>query len=148
MGISLCDVIMMLKQQEKIGNVFFLKQNAFFYMKMYVWHFYPKCTRDYNVAFTIRILHAFARHYSNIKIPIKHGFLMHLHLLVPSGVISVLSGLGFNITLGVQQMSLHRKICLIPILQLSNVDKWKRANLCSFWSYTVRHKLSIASIVS
>ena len=33
---------MTLKRQEKIGNIFFLKQDTFFYKKMYVWHFYPK----------------------------------------------------------------------------------------------------------
>ena len=33
---------MTLRRQEKIGNIFFLKQNTFFYKKMYVWHFYPK----------------------------------------------------------------------------------------------------------
>ena len=33
---------MTLKRQEKIGNIFFLKQDTFFYTKMYVWHFYQK----------------------------------------------------------------------------------------------------------
>ena len=33
---------MTLKRQEKIGNIFFLKQDTFFNKKMYVWHFYPK----------------------------------------------------------------------------------------------------------
>ena len=42
MGTSLCDVTMTSKRQEKIGNIFFLKQDTFFYKKMYVWHFYPK----------------------------------------------------------------------------------------------------------
>ena len=42
MGTLLCDVTMTLKRQEKIGNILFLKQNTFFYKKMYVWHFYPK----------------------------------------------------------------------------------------------------------
>ena len=36
MGMSLCDVTVTLKQQEKIGNIFFLKQNTFLYMKIYV----------------------------------------------------------------------------------------------------------------
>ena len=36
MGTSLCDVTMTLKRQEKIGNIFFLKQDTFFYKKMYV----------------------------------------------------------------------------------------------------------------
>ena len=36
MGTSLCDVTMTLKRQEKIGNIFFLKQNTFFYKKLYV----------------------------------------------------------------------------------------------------------------
>ena len=36
MGTSLCDVTMTLKRQEKIGNIFFLKENTFFYKKMYV----------------------------------------------------------------------------------------------------------------
>ena len=36
MGTSLCDVTMTLKRQEKIGNIFFLKQDIFFYKKMYV----------------------------------------------------------------------------------------------------------------
>ena len=30
MGTSLCDVTMTLKRQEKIGNIFFLKQDTFF----------------------------------------------------------------------------------------------------------------------
>ena len=40
MGTPLCDATMTLKQQEKIVNIFFLKQNIFFYKKMYVYHFY------------------------------------------------------------------------------------------------------------
>ena len=35
-GTSLCDVTMTLQWQEKIGNIFFLKQDTFFYKKMYV----------------------------------------------------------------------------------------------------------------
>ena len=42
MGISLCDVTVTLKSQRKIVNIFFLKQDTFFYKKMYVWHFYQK----------------------------------------------------------------------------------------------------------
>ena len=42
MGTSLCDVTMTSKRQEKIGNIFLLKQDTFSYKKMYVWHFYPK----------------------------------------------------------------------------------------------------------
>ena len=42
MGTPLCDATMTLKQQEKIVNIFFLKQNIFFYKKMYVYHFYQK----------------------------------------------------------------------------------------------------------
>ena len=41
-GTSLCDVTVTLKRQRKIVNIFFLKQNTFFYKKMYVWHFYQK----------------------------------------------------------------------------------------------------------
>ena len=36
MGMSLCDVTVTLKQQEKIGNIFFLKKNTFLYKKIYV----------------------------------------------------------------------------------------------------------------
>ena len=36
MGTSLCDVTVTLKRQRKIVNIFFLKQNTFFYKKMYV----------------------------------------------------------------------------------------------------------------
>ena len=36
MGMSFCDVTVTLKQQEKIGNIFFLKQNTFLYKKIYV----------------------------------------------------------------------------------------------------------------
>ena len=36
MGMSLCDITVTLKQQEKIGNIFFLKQNTFLYKKIYV----------------------------------------------------------------------------------------------------------------
>ena len=36
MGMSLCDITVTLEQQEKIGNIFFLKQNAFLYKKIYV----------------------------------------------------------------------------------------------------------------
>ena len=39
---SLRDVTVTLKRQEKNGNIFFLKQNTFLYKKIYVWHFYPK----------------------------------------------------------------------------------------------------------
>ena len=42
MGTSLCDVTVTLKRQRKIVNIFFLKQNTFFYKKIYVWHFYQK----------------------------------------------------------------------------------------------------------
>ena len=42
MGTSLCDVIVTLKRKRKIVNIFLLKQNTFFYKKMYVWHFYQK----------------------------------------------------------------------------------------------------------
>ena len=36
MGMSLCDVTVTLKQEEKIGNIFFRKQNTFLYKKIYV----------------------------------------------------------------------------------------------------------------
>ena len=36
MGMSLCDVTVTLKQQEKIGNIYFLKHNTFLYKKIYV----------------------------------------------------------------------------------------------------------------
>ena len=36
MGTSLCDVTVTLKRQRKIVNIFFLKQDTFFYKKMYV----------------------------------------------------------------------------------------------------------------
>ena len=42
MGTSLCDVTVTLKRKRKIVNIFFLKQDIFFYKKMYVWHFYQK----------------------------------------------------------------------------------------------------------
>ena len=42
MGTSLCDVIVTLKLKRKIVNIFFLKQDTFFYQKIYVWHFYQK----------------------------------------------------------------------------------------------------------
>ena len=42
MGSPLCDATLTLKQQEKIVNIFFVKQNIFFYKKMYVYHFYQK----------------------------------------------------------------------------------------------------------
>ena len=42
MGTSLCDVTVTLKRKRKIVNIFYLKQDTFFYMKMYVWHFYQK----------------------------------------------------------------------------------------------------------
>ena len=42
MGTSFCDVTVTFKRQRKIVNIFFLKQNTFFYKKMYVWHFYQK----------------------------------------------------------------------------------------------------------
>ena len=35
MGTSLCDVTVTLKRKRKIVNIFFLKQNTFFYKKMY-----------------------------------------------------------------------------------------------------------------
>ena len=36
MGTSLSDVIVTLKRQRKIVNIFFPKQNTFFYKKMYI----------------------------------------------------------------------------------------------------------------
>ena len=41
-GTSLCDVTMTLIRQEKIGNIFFLKQHICFLKKMNINHFYPK----------------------------------------------------------------------------------------------------------
>ena len=41
-GTLLCDVTMTLIRQEKIGNIFFLKQHICFLKKMNVNHFYPK----------------------------------------------------------------------------------------------------------
>ena len=38
----LCDVTMTLIRQEKIGNIFFLKQHICFLKKMNIHHFYPK----------------------------------------------------------------------------------------------------------
>ena len=38
----LCDVTMTLIRQEKIGNIFFLKQHIYFLKKMNINHFYPK----------------------------------------------------------------------------------------------------------
>ena len=38
----LCDVTMTLIRQEKIGNIFFLKQHICFLKKMNMNHFYPK----------------------------------------------------------------------------------------------------------
>ena len=49
---------------------------------------------------------------------IKHGFLIHKYLLDPWGGGSLKPSplrLSFNSTLWVQQMLMHRKICLIPI---------------------------------
>ena len=74
MGTSLCDVTVTLKRQRKIVNIFFLKQNTFFYKKMYVWHFYQKCTRNYTGAYTIQLDESF---YKNTKQTIKllsHGY--------------------------------------------------------------------------
>ena len=48
---------------------------------------------------------------------IKHGFLIHLHLLDTSGSLKPsLLGMGFNITLGVQQMLMHRKNMFDPYI--------------------------------
>ena len=41
-GTLLCDVTMTLILQEKIGNIFFLKQHIYFLKKMTINHFYPK----------------------------------------------------------------------------------------------------------
>ena len=41
-GTLLCDVTMTLMRQEKIGNIFFLKQHIFSLKKMNINHFYPK----------------------------------------------------------------------------------------------------------
>ena len=41
-GTLLCDVTMTLIRQEKIGNIFFLKQHTCFLKKMNINHFYPK----------------------------------------------------------------------------------------------------------
>ena len=42
LGTSLCDVTVTVKRQRKIVNIFFLKQNTFFYKKMYVLTLLPK----------------------------------------------------------------------------------------------------------
>ena len=41
-GTLLCDFTMTLIRQEKIGNIFFLKQHICFLKKMNINHFYPK----------------------------------------------------------------------------------------------------------
>ena len=41
-GTLLCDVTMTLMRQEKIGNIFFLKQHICFLKKMNINHFYPE----------------------------------------------------------------------------------------------------------
>ena len=41
-GTLLCDVTMTLIRQQKIGNIFFLKQHVSFLKKMNINHFYPK----------------------------------------------------------------------------------------------------------
>ena len=41
-GMLLCDVTMTLIRQEKIGNIFFLKEHICFLKKMNMKHFYPK----------------------------------------------------------------------------------------------------------
>ena len=41
-GTLLCDVTMTLMRQEKIGNIFFLKQHICFLKKMNIKHVYPK----------------------------------------------------------------------------------------------------------
>ena len=41
-GTLLCDVTMTLIRQEKIGNIFFLKQHIYFLKKMNINHFYQK----------------------------------------------------------------------------------------------------------
>ena len=53
MGTPLCDVTMTLKREEKIGKIFFLKQDAFVYKKCMFDTFTQKCPRDYTVAYTI-----------------------------------------------------------------------------------------------
>ena len=41
-GTLLCDVTITLIRQDKIGNIFFLKQHICFLKKMNINHFYPK----------------------------------------------------------------------------------------------------------
>ena len=45
-GTLLCVVTMTLIRQEKIENIFFLKQHICFLKKMNINHFYQKCTRQ------------------------------------------------------------------------------------------------------
>ena len=52
MGTSLCDVTMTLKRQEKIGNIFFLKQDTFSTRKCMFDTFTQKFPRDYTAAYT------------------------------------------------------------------------------------------------
>ena len=56
MGTSLCDVTMTLKRQEKLGNIFFLKQDLFFYKKYMFDTFTQKFPRDYTAAYTYSLL--------------------------------------------------------------------------------------------
>ena len=59
MGTSLCDITMTLKRQEKIGNIFFLKQDTFSSRKYMFDTFTQKITRDYTAAYSITDLQTF-----------------------------------------------------------------------------------------
>ena len=62
--------------------------------------------------------HETAQMFNAIK-AIKHDFLMHLHLLSPTGDVETLAFQArvFNTSIGAHQMLMHRKSCLIPILK-------------------------------
>ena len=60
MSTSLCDVTMKLQRQEKIGNIFFLKQDTFSTIKYMFDTFTPKFPREYKAAYTSCSLFSYA----------------------------------------------------------------------------------------
>ena len=69
-------------------------------------------------------------------IVIKHAFLIHGHLLGPSEGVS---DSGFNTSLAAQQMLMHRKPCLIPIISQNQVITELSYYLPSLYQGTAPH---------
>ena len=77
-GTPLCDVTVTLKRQRKIVNIFFLKQNTFFYKKLMFDTFTKKCTRNYTAAYTISLKTCLSTDFFSELKEVVVGILCHI----------------------------------------------------------------------